>query len=96
MCPAGRSQSGSLHGRVLDQLVWPVLLQGYDVILAPTHPPGQDTSFAGLKFESIYSFSKGFFKLEDKLLETVLTGYKLGAALLPKHPQIPSLISLSF
>ena len=37
---AGLSQ-GPCLGKVLDQLVWPVLLQGYDVILAPNHPPGR-------------------------------------------------------
>ena len=39
--PAGHSQGAHLR-RVLVQLVWPDLLQGHVVILAPTHPPRQD------------------------------------------------------
>ena len=44
---AGHSQ-GPYLGGVVDQLVWPTLLQGYVVNLAPTHPPGQVTHCAAL------------------------------------------------
>ena len=44
---AGHSQGPCLR-RVVDQLVWLALLQGYYVNLAPTHPPGQVTQLVPL------------------------------------------------
>ena len=73
---AGHSQ-GPYLGGVVDQLVWPTLLQGYVVNLAPTHPPGQVTHY--LHHQDVHH------------QPVVHKGAHPGlAALLPKYPEIHS------